>query len=395
MFPLNKFTFFLSGLDEPISEKHCVWSNPLPVSRHHGVSSGKASATCGDYFKAAEFFLSENHFQRIISSIYEQSRTPIFPENIENVSIFLEKHGEFYHPSKIRVSTQKHYWQFVLNVAVSKAGLNCISSEFELLRKLRKELPWQFIPAVYEIGDVKPASGKVSFSMFLGQWFSGFNEFHVYPASCEEVCCIEIWDQKQGNCFLSEKQGYELYRQTALIQTCYHNAETFEQIHPWHHAAGDFVVKIENGRMQVKLITVRGYNQLICNDANDLASMLDALTFFLMDLSIKNRLDRFRGVGDIAWAADIYLLATIDGFFEGVQQKIQRNIISPQLVDDFVNHLNSMTSSHVEAFFGNIISAWPPQAPELPIIKDRINAHAFLFEFFTKQFLAKHFDNLH
>ncbi len=390
---MNKFIFFLSGLDEPVTEKHSAWSNPLPVSRHDGVNPDKSPVTYGDYFTAAEFFLSENHFQRLISSIDEQSRMPIFQENIENVSIFLEKHGEFYHPSKIRVLTQNHHWEFVLNVAVSKAGLNCISSEFELLRKLRKELPWQFIPAVYEKGDVKPAGGKANFRMFLGQWFSGFNEFHIHSAGCEEAYCIEVWDQKQGNCFLSEKQGYELYRQTALIQTCYHNTGTFEQIHPWHHAAGDFVVKIENGRMQVKLITVRGYHALICNNANDLDSKLDALTFFLMDLSIKNRLDRFRGVGDIAWADDIYLLATIDGFFKGLQQKIQRNIISQQLVDDFVNHLNGMTPSQTDAFFGNIISAWPQQAPELPIIKDRIGAHAFFFEFFTKQFLAKHFAN--
>jgi hypothetical protein len=83
------------------------------------------TVTYGDYFNAAEAFLSENHFQRLTSSVYQQSNTLIFPETIENVSIFLEKHGEYYHPSKIEVTAKKQKWEFVLNVAVSEAGLNC------------------------------------------------------------------------------------------------------------------------------------------------------------------------------------------------------------------------------------------------------------------------------
>jgi hypothetical protein len=63
---------------------------------------------------------------------------------------------------------------------------------------------------------------------------------------------------------------------------------------------------------------------------------------FLMDLSIKNRIDRFKGVGDLAWANDIYVMATINGFFEGLFQKA-KNIIPKQLPEYFGIYLASLT----------------------------------------------------
>jgi hypothetical protein len=389
---LNKFKFFLSGIIDPIKENDPIWSSFLPVSRLKVPAYRSLPVTYGDYFKAAENFLSENHFQRLISSIYQQSNTPILPEKIENVSISLEKHGEYYHPSKIEVIAEKQKWEFVLNVAVSEAGLNCAKKEFELLRKLRYELPWNFIPSLYEQGDADPLMEKSHFLMFLGEWFSGFNEFHIHSINHDGNCRIEVWDQTKCNYFLSEKQAYELYRQVALIQTCYHNVETFEQIHPWHHAAGDFVVKLHAGRPMVKLITMRGYHPIVSNDEKDLASMLRALLIFLMDLSIKNRIDRFKGVGDLAWANDIYVMATIDGFFEGLSQKIQRDIISHKFLDYFAAYLNMLDSSIIEKYFTDILAAWPQQAPELVMAKSRMESHAFIFESFANRFLSKHFN---
>ena len=389
---LNKFNFFLSGLIDPIKENDPIWSSQLPVSRIKASAFNSVPVTYGAYFNAAEAFLSENHFQRLASAVHQQSKTPIFPETIENVSIILEKHGEYYHPSKIEVTAKKQKWEFVLNVAVSEAGLNCARKEFELLTKLSSEMPWNYVPAVYEYGDVNPANAGPDFRMFLGQWFSGYNEFHIHSIDQDGNCRIEVWDQAKGNYFLSEKQAYELYRQTALINTCYHDMETFEQIHPWHHAAGDFVVKVEDIRLKVKLVTGRGYCPIVRNDEKDLGSVLEALLVFLMDLSIKNRIDRFKGVGDLAWTNDIYVMAAIDGFFEGLSQKIQRNIISRKVLDYLSIYLNSLTQPIIEKFFTDIIAAWPQQAPELVMVKSRIESHAFIFESFLNRFLSKRFN---
>jgi len=42
-----------------------------------------------------------------------------------------------------------------------------------------------------------------------------------------------------------------------------YDPKTFRQIYPWHHAAGDFVVNLAVGAVEVKLTTARNYLPLI------------------------------------------------------------------------------------------------------------------------------------
>lgn len=75
--------------------------------------------------------------------------------------------------------------------------------------------------------------------------------------------------------------------------TCYYNAETFEQIFPWHHAAGDFVIKLQKNNMKMKLITVRQYAPMLenknetakNNTDSDIYLMLEAMLVFFLNLS--------------------------------------------------------------------------------------------------------------
>ncbi len=389
--PLNKFKFLISGLGGTITEKHPVWKCPLPENRYCRAVSGRMPVSCGDYFTAARAFLSSNHFHSLVSSIYQQTKTSILPEAIESVFIVLEKHGEFYHPAKIRVLAQKRRFEFVLNVAVSKAGLDCIENEFKLLKKLHRDCSWNFIPEAYEKNAIRLSIQAPRFEMFLGEWFSGFNEFHVHSTGRDKFRRIEVWDYGRGNYFLSEKHAYELYCQTAMILTCYFNLATFERIHPWHHAAGDFVVKIQEDHPKVKLVTVRGYNPLICSGKKNTEPLVETLAFFLMDLSIRNRIDRYSGTGGIAWADDVYVMATIDGFFKGLEQKIHREPGFAKLMNRLCETLDSLNVAGMENLFTRVILSWPRQAPELKVIVDKIKSHAMVFEFFMREFLSKYF----
>ncbi len=385
---MNKFNFFLSDLPDSIQETDPLWGERLLVGRMKGTPEAGRDVKYGDYFKATEAFISENGFQRIISSIFQQSNILISQDKINNISVFLEKHGEYYHPSKVEVTTATHEWKFALNVAVSRAGLSIAKKEFELLGKLRREFPYEYIPSVYEYGQISNAAGSCDFQMFLGQWFSDFNEFHIHSIDHGGNCRVEVWDQKTGNHFLSEKLAYEIYRQTALIHTCYLNLKTSERIHPWHHAAGDFVVKIDGDQVQVKLVTARGYYPLVYNDENDIESLLEAALVFLSDLSVKNRIDRIKGVGDLVWASDIFVMATIDGFFKGLVQKALRNIISPNLVDHFGAYLSYHSESSIRNLFDDILATYPQESPELPLIKPRIDTHASIFYRFARHFFS-------
>jgi len=107
---------------------------------------------------------------------------------------------------------------------------------------MNNDFPFSFVPKVYGTGEVFTKDNHY-ISMFLGEWFEGFNEFHISRDPADGKNKIVVWDNQQSNFFLSADQIMELYRQATMILTSYYNIETFEQIFSWHHAAGDFVLK--------------------------------------------------------------------------------------------------------------------------------------------------------
>ena len=55
----------------------------------------------GDYFTAVRNFLEQDGYEIITRAVSQQTRRDITSEEIEEIRIFLEKHGEFYHPARI------------------------------------------------------------------------------------------------------------------------------------------------------------------------------------------------------------------------------------------------------------------------------------------------------
>jgi hypothetical protein len=109
-----------------------------------------------------------------------------------------------------------------------------------------------------------------------------------------------------------------------MILTLYYDVETYRMIFPWHHAAGDFVIHFERGgsrnKLDAKLTTARGYEPFIGSNDDAIHPGL-ALFYFLLHLSLQMRLDRLDGIGDIVWADEICVDATIAGFFAGLESK--------------------------------------------------------------------------
>ena len=373
-----------------MDESDPAFLKPLRLDRTNSAATKAKSVTVGDYFQAVETFLSENEMERTVSSIFGKTGRIVPPENIDSISVFLEKHGEFYHPARIAIESGSEVWQFVLNVAVSDAGLKCARREFELLKRLAGEDHDNSLPRVYEYGEyggVESSDGKRRFAMFTGDWFSGFHEFHISRDSSNKDR-VRVWDPDDGACCLAESQARHLYREAARILASCFDLDTFEQIYPWSHAAGDFVVNLDSDRLRVKLITVRGYRVLYENDLRDLASLLGALFAFLADLSIKNRLDRRDGVGEIAWADKMAVEATIEGFFSGLGKKAKATPGFEDIPDYFALYLTSMDEPTVVEFFGDLVSSYPPEAPETDFVRDKIDSHARLFFRKARDFFA-------
>ena len=378
-----QFKYFLSDATNPVQKNSEIWSIPLPTTRKQPQRVTGISITYGDYFSAVHSFLEQNRFEILISAFSKSINRQIIPEEIKEIRVCLIKHGEFYHPSIVEAVLNKRSYQFVVNVAISAAGRGCIEREYNCLKRLGNDFLFSSIPKVYGYGKACVKESRHSISMFLGQWFEGFNEFHISHDKTDNKYRILIWDSEKGNYFLSPDNTLELYRQAAMILTGYYNIETFEQIFPWHHAAGDFVLRLQNNKAKLKLITVRQYAPMFAKKEGDedtdrnVEMILEAMLVFLLNLSIRMRLDRIDGTGDIVWSDDIAVQGTLKGFFQGLNRKDSTGLFSDSFYAYFHNYLlSSCTENDFYDLSLAIVNSYNQLAPEIPVIRQNIKKHA-------------------
>lgn len=372
-----QFKYFLSHKKNPVQKNSQTWTALLPMSRKQRPYDVGICLSHGDYFTAVRNFLEQNRSEIITRAVSQHMHREVRSEEIEEINIFLEKHGEFYHPARIETVLHGTAIPFVLNVAISDFGKRCIQREYGLLKQLNEDFPFSFLPKVYGQGRVSIAGDEIG--MFLGEWFKGYNEFHISLDPADEKHKIVVWDYEHGNYFLTTDQSTNLYRQAARILTGYYNVNTFEQILFWHHGAGDFVLKCQNNRIDLKLITVRQYSPLFENDRinkdPDAELILEALLVFFLNLTIKMRLDRLDGVGEIVWSDDIAVVGTLKGFFEGLALKPPIISIPGPLIDCFRNHLLCCSQSDLFGLSQAMVDAYNPKSPEIPVIKKNLKRH--------------------
>jgi hypothetical protein len=381
---MPRFKFFLSSIKNPVQEGDLIWSTPIPLTRHQSTGTFKPdsdiSVNHGDYFTAVRDFLERDRYAIVVRSVSHHLHRDITPDEIEEIRIFLDKHGEFYHPSKIEVVLQADEISFVLNVAVTDVGKKFAQREFRLLKMLNMDYPDSFIPRVYADGNVFTKTNQVETRMFLGEWFEGFNEFHISIDPDDPKQKIIVWDHEHGNFFLTAHQATELYRQATKILTYYYNIETFEQIVSWHHAAGDFVLKCQEDDIELKLVTVRLYRSMYENNRPvcinpDAEIVLEALLVFFLNTAIKMRIDRLDGVGGIVWSDKMALKGILKGFFEGLASKQETNMFAKPLNVGFRQHLLSCSLTDFFDLNYAIANTYPSQASEAPIIRQHLRKH--------------------
>ncbi|MFZ0482649.1 MAG: hypothetical protein WAL93_04585 [Desulfobacterales bacterium] len=382
---MPRFKFFLSSRNDSVREGDVIWSTPIPLSRHQSPlileQDSDIFINHGDYFTAARDFLERDRFATITHLVSQHLNRKILSQEIKEIRIFLDKHGEFYHPSKIETVLQAVKIPFVLNVAVTDVGKQCAQREYGLLKKLNAQYPDSFVPKVYGQGSVFIKMDQVEIRMFLGEWFEGFNEFHISHDPDDKKYKIMVWDHEHGNFFLTPYQTMELYRQAAKILTYYYNVETFEQIFSWHHAAGDFVLTCQKGDIELKLVTVRQYRSMYENNIAiesiepDSEMILESLLVFFLNMTIKMRIDRLDGVGDIVWSDDVAIKGILKGFFEALALKPEFGVFEEHLSHCFRQHLLSCCRADFFDLNHAIVHTYPSQAPEVPVIQQHLEKH--------------------
>ncbi len=355
----------------------------FPVKKeklHFPLEGDKAATAYKKYFWAIKTFISQNHYALLLSSIAEKLNHSVSLKEIKKISIRAQKHGAFYHPASIEIVINNQTINLGVNVATEKSKIEWLKKEFFLLKNLGKTFKdLSYLPKVFGadyVGDM---------FITLVEWFDDYHEFHLSLDEKKQPKII-FWDFKNGYRYLHKEEEFRLYKEIAKILTLYYNIKTFSQIYPWHHAAGDFVANIKHNKIAVKLTTVRGYEPIVGFIKDNNINPIFALIQFFLILSLKMRLDKFDGIGEIGWLGNFCVKATVEGFFEALKIKEREMIqICEVSCNEFLELLKSFTEKEIEALFAPLLD-WYHREKDFPVIMDNIKEHKKSLYLFIQEF---------
>ena len=346
-----------------------------------GARDGSALSYSG-YFKGITQVISRDGYGLLVDATARRLARDVLLSDIEEILIYAEKHGSDYHPARIEVMVGDVCVPFVMNVGVTARGKARLCSEFDVLQHLGRKYDFPFLPLAYFYGEASCSSGHngeadTSIPMFLADWFEGYHEFHLSVDSEDGSQGLVLWDTDKGHYHLRPSHSSQIYRQAARILTLYYDVETFEQIFPWHHAAGDFIVRAAEESLDVRLVTARQYGSMM--DRSEGVSAHEGLLFFLLNLSLRMRLDRLDGVGAVAWADDDCLGASLEGFVEGLRTKEQNKTIRVGFLNGFLQHCHSLGKEDLSDRCEALVNACDQAAPDMPVIRAQLKRHISRF----------------
>jgi hypothetical protein len=301
---------------------------------------------------------------------------PVPLRKIQGVEVISQKHGAFYHVAEVRSNLAGVFYSLAVNSAVRPAQQAFLESEFALLKDLAERFPLGFVPQAFALGTSLCTTGDgmvFSLKSFVAEWFEGYHEFHLSRQDSTRDLFIKVWDAHSGNPLLGAEEARSVYHQAALILTAYLDPESFSQIYPWHHAAGDFVLKRLGAGPQLRLITVRGYLPLVTVGPDPSEKWIPLVHFFL-NLSLRMRLDRLDGTGELVWADPDCLAGVVSGFVEGWERKTKKHPALPR-TSEVMAVLRSFTPEEWLPLASLVLDHGLVEADESEFIELRLEEH--------------------
>jgi hypothetical protein len=352
----------------------------LEADTEAGGSRGGA-IQYGRYFTAARGFLEQDGFALLMGAVSREWGETKVAADLDAIEIHLVKHGHFYHPAKVTATLGPRDLCFVLNAALTEPGLAVIDNEYAALERLNQAFPFDFLPRVHGRGAASCGEGP-AMKFFLGQWLQGFQEFHLARNPQSDELQVILWDAAHGPRPLSHNQSTALIRRAAMILTAYYDLETTEMIFPWHHAAGDFVVRVTTDGIDVKLITVRGYPAMLPDGIGDSeggmdpAALMQALILFLAGLTLRMRIDRIDGIHEVAWYPPWAIAATLEGFHKGLDLSIHMRGIPAAFGNQVDTVLRSLALDQWREIVHQASATFHPQSEEAASVREVGDQHA-------------------
>ncbi|MBW1828484.1 MAG: hypothetical protein JRI74_03600 [Deltaproteobacteria bacterium] len=335
--------------------------------------------TLGNYFGSIEAFLLKDPAKPLHSILKERFNKQTDINRIQKILIRSEKHGALYHPASIEVMVEGKQLKIAVSTAVSEKGKLWLTREYEILKHLNRSYKLPYLPNIYTKGEVecKAVDQKnETLVMILAEWFEGYHEWHLSIDETDRSRKICIWDLENGNRYASEQETFEIFRQASKILTFYYDTNSFNQIYPWHHAAGDFIVGTRNGSIDVKLTTARRYESIMGSFSEDTVNPIIAIVYFFLNLTVRMQLDKLDGIGKTVWAGDFSAGAATAGFFEALMTLETEDRYNLGKVEDLLSLLQSFSEEELEGLFQSLLILYQKDDPEdLAVIQENLGGH--------------------
>ncbi len=375
--PHPEFCYMSQTPSGPIECDEALLRSRIPTQRRRRGESVNSALSLHSYFLAIETFLSRN-LNNVLEAVEKTHGTKA--STIDMIKIVAEKHGSDYHPARVIIECDAGTVSLAVNVAFTQRGRERMASEYSTLAYLTRTFPRRFVPRVFFSGSefvgARAATG-CHVSLFVAEWYDGFHEFHLESGAPNSEASAVLWDPSSWDVRLDQNELSEIYRQAGYILTYYYDVSRYCEIFPWHHAAGDFVVMRTHNLIDVRLITARQYAPRIELRDDDPDNKAIAALMFLVNLTLRTRLDRCQGTGDIVWGPERSVTDTIHGFSRALGDQVTEGRLTRSNFQGIVNYLAQISPAELTRGFLAALDSYDPRAPDIPVIRAHLDAHIF------------------
>jgi hypothetical protein len=345
-----------------------------PLERHPFL-------TLGDFLEGVRSFVWSDRGERMAGLLQASGHPPLRPDDIDRLCLTFEKYGTLYHILRLEAHIHGRTFRYAVSVAHSAGAQTILEREFNLVAELHQKFRLPYIPKIHRHAEVAIRGSDhrtESFAITLADWFTHYHEWH-FDGDPNQAAGAVIWDMEQGFRALSHDEIGVIISLAAKILTLYFDCPTTRRIHPWHHGAGDFIVCLSGSAIDVRLISVRGYEPLSTSPELPLktpAALMEGLMAFVLDLSLKMRLDKREGVGETIWAADFIIPFILDGFAKGIKEKEGKGELAGLSSDQVIQDFKRRSQREIRGILAQRISAYHRTDPrDHPVLIRHLTAH--------------------
>ena len=112
-----------------------------------------------------------------------------------------------------------------------------------------------------------------------------------------------------------------------------------------------------------------------------------AIIYFFMNLTIRIRLDKLDGVGEIYWAEDFSVIAATAGFFEAVNSMVGAGRLPVDHAENLLSLLKSFDLEELKNLFDSLLVLYAKDDPaDFQTIRKNLKNHVGLFHRTLQEF---------